>query len=144
PEVAPDFIKMLQSHDWPGNVRELENYIARAVVLARGGPLSPGLLAEPGRTLVKRWKPLRARGDLQSLIQQLVQVGMQSLPEGTLDERIVGAVERELIEQVLALCGGTQVTAARKLGINRNTLHKKVSSFQATQENEGKDDEGAA
>ena len=44
-------------------------------------------------------------------------------------ERLVGGVERELIEQVLELCDQVQVKAAARLGINRNTLHKKVSEF---------------
>jgi transcriptional regulator with GAF, ATPase, and Fis domain len=145
PEMTPDFVKMLQGHDWPGNVRELENYIARAVVLSRGKSLTPDLLAAPGRNKVKRWKPLKARGgDLQSLIQQLVRLGIQTLPEGSLNDRVVGAVERELIEQVLAQCDDVQVTAARKLGINRNTLHKKVSAFNAPSAGTDKEDEGAA
>ena len=143
--MTPEFVKMLQAHDWPGNVRELENYIARAVVMSRGDPLTPDLLAAPGRAKVKRWKALKARGgDLQSLIQQLVRIGIQTMPEGMLNERIVGAVERELIEQVLVQCDDVQVTAARKLGINRNTLHKKVSTFNAPAADIGKDDEGAA
>jgi transcriptional regulator with GAF, ATPase, and Fis domain len=145
PPMAAEFVKMLQAHDWPGNVRELENYMARAVVLSRGEPLTPDLVAPPGRTKVKRWKPLKARGgDLQSLVQQLVRLGIHTLPEGTLNERIVGAVERELIEQVLVQCDDVQVTAARKLGINRNTLHKKVSTFNAPSADAAKDDEGAA
>jgi transcriptional regulator with PAS, ATPase and Fis domain len=131
PALTPGFVKMLQGHDWPGNVRELENYMARAVVLADGRPLTADLLAPPGR-VEKRWRPLKVRGggDLQGLIQQLVRSGIQSLPEGTLDERIVGGVERELIEQVMAQCNGVQVTAAKWLGINRNTLHKKVSTWE--------------
>ena len=44
-------------------------------------------------------------------------------------DRLVGGVERELIEQVLPLCDNVQVKAAARLGINRNTLHKKVESF---------------
>ena len=55
---------------------------------------------------------------------------MQALPEGTLYQEVVGAVERELIEQVLQTCGGVQVKAAKSLGINRNTLHKKVEEYQ--------------
>jgi transcriptional regulator with GAF, ATPase, and Fis domain len=145
PEMTPDFVKMLQLHEWPGNVRELENYIARAVVLSRGAPLTPDLLAAPGRARVKRWKALKSRGgDLQSLIQQLVRLGIQTLPEGMLNERIVGAVERELIEQIMVQCDDVQVTAARKLGINRNTLHKKVSTFNAPSAESVKEDEGAA
>jgi transcriptional regulator with PAS, ATPase and Fis domain len=139
PALTPEVVRLLEGHDWPGNVRELENYMERAMVLAAGGPLSPDLLAlqRPGAR-PRRWHPRRARGgDLQSLVQQLVRVGVQSLPGDDLHERIVGAVERELIEQVLALCGGTQVTAARRLGINRNTLHKKVSDFQRLDNHEG-------
>jgi DNA-binding protein Fis len=100
-------------------------------VLAGGGPLTPDLLAPPGQG-ARRWRAARARGgtDVQSLIEQLVRAGVQTLPDGTLNERIVGAVERELIEQVLISCGRVQVTAAKRLGINRNTLHKKVSDYE--------------
>jgi transcriptional regulator with PAS, ATPase and Fis domain len=131
PELTPAVIKILLDHDWPGNVRELENYMERAVVLSGGGPLTPELLAPPGQG-TRRWRAARSRSgtDLQSLIQQLVHTGNQMLPDGTLHERIVGAVERELIEQVLISCGRVQVTAAKRLGINRNTLHKKVSDYE--------------
>jgi transcriptional regulator with PAS, ATPase and Fis domain len=129
PRLTDAMIQTLCSYDWPGNVRELENYMERAVVLAPGQPLTPALLAPPGRT-EQRWRPARARsGDLPSLIQQLVQLGIQSLPDSTLNKRIVEAVERELIEQVLQECGGVQVKAAHRLGINRNTLHKKVEQY---------------
>ena len=68
---------------------------------------------------------------MPALIQNLVRVGIQGSPpdEGRLYERLVGGVERELIEQVLQLCDNVQVKAATRLGINRNTLHKKVSDF---------------
>jgi transcriptional regulator with GAF, ATPase, and Fis domain len=137
PVLTPEMTRVLQAHDWPGNVRELENYMARAVVLASGRPLSPDLLSPPGRS-ERRWKPLKPRGgDLQGLIQQLVRQGIQSSPEGPrLHERIVGAVERELIEQVLQQCDGVQVKAAKILGINRNTLHKKVNEYEGS---EGRD-----
>ena len=133
PTLTPaSFVKMLQAHDWPGNVRELENYMARAMVLSEGKPLTPDQVAPPGR-VERRWKPLPARGsagnDLKGLIHRLVRLGIDTLPDGTLGERIVEAVERELIEEVLRQCDGVQVTAALKLGINRNTLHKKVSDY---------------
>jgi transcriptional regulator with GAF, ATPase, and Fis domain len=129
PELTAEVLRVLQGHDWPGNVRELENYMERAVVLAAGRALTPEMLAPPGHG-ERRWRPLKARGgDLQSLVQQLVRLGTQTLPDQTLHERIVGAVERELIEQVMMQSGDVQVTAARRLGINRNTLHKKVEDY---------------
>jgi DNA-binding NtrC family response regulator len=131
PELLAEVIRILLDHDWPGNVRELENYVERAVVLSNGGALTPDLLAPPGQGS-RRWRAARARSgsNLASLIQQLVRAGIQTLPDGSLNERIVGAVERELIEQVLLNCGRVQVTAAKRLGINRNTLHKKVNDFR--------------
>ena len=131
PELTPEVARILLDHDWPGNVRELENYMERAVVLAGGGPLTPDLLTPPGQG-VRRWRAAHGRGgsDLQSQIQQLVRTGIQTLPDGTLSERIVDAVERELIEQVMIACNDVQVTAARRLGINRNTLHKKVNDYK--------------
>ena len=44
---------------------------------------------------------------------------------------LVDGVERALIEEVMRDCGGTQVTAAKRLGINRNTLHKKWEQYKA-------------
>jgi len=131
PPLPPDVLKELLNHDWPGNVRELENSIERLVVLSHGEPLSPELLAPPGRG-ERRLRPSRARGgDVPGLIQNLVRVGINSLPkdEGKLYDHLVKGVERELIEQVLQLCDGVQVAAAKRLGINRNTLHKKLDEY---------------
>jgi Nif-specific regulatory protein len=131
PPLTPEVLAALQAHDWPGNVRELENFMERALVLSNGGALTPDLLAPPGRA-VRRWQPVRGRpsGDLPALIVQLVRLGVQTLPEGTLDERLVGTVERELIEEVFRRSNESKVKAAKWLGINRNTLHKKLSDYQ--------------
>lgn len=140
PPFPPEVLKVLLAHDWPGNVRELENSIERLVVLSAGQPLTSELLSIHGQ---RRLRPARGRGhDLLSLIQNLVRVGITTLPEGALDHGIVGAVERELIEQVLQMCDGVQVTAAKRLGINRNTLHKKLSKFAGGEEAPAEDGEG--
>jgi Nif-specific regulatory protein len=132
PDLSVEVIKVLLAHDWPGNVRELENCIERAVVLARDQPLTPEALAVPGGQSGGRLRLGRPRtGDLAGLIQSLVRAGIQNLPSegGNLYDRLVGGVERELIEQVMQLCDNVQVKAAAKLGINRNTLHKKVNEY---------------
>ncbi len=74
--------------------------------------------------------------DVPGLIQQLVKVGTQSAPPNgkKLYKHLVGGLERALIEHVIRLCDGVQVKAAEKLGINRNTLHKKLEEFQHEEE----------
>jgi Nif-specific regulatory protein len=129
PELPREVLKALESYDWPGNVRELENYMERAVVLANGQGITPEMISPPGSREHRIGKSRAKGGDVQSLIQQLVRVGIQSLPDGTLDKSIVGAVQRELIEQVMQSCESVQVKAAARLGINRNTLHKKMSEY---------------
>lgn len=130
PDMPQEWLRPLMEYDWPGNVRELENYMERAVVLSHGQPLTADSLPllGPGE---RRLRPARSRGlDVDGLIQQLVRLGIQSIPmeAGSLYRRLVGGVERELIEQVLQL-DKAQIKAAKRLGINRNTLHKKLHDF---------------
>src|SRR5262249_6713469 len=140
PEITTEVMKALLAYDWPGNVRELENCMERAVVLCEGDALRAELLGAPGGG-ERRLKPVGSRGgDLQALIQNLVRVGIQTVPaeDGKLYSCVVRGVERELIEQVLQLCGDVQVKAAAWLGINRNTLHKKVDQYSAPEGDNGK------
>ena len=131
PDVPAKIIDRLQVYDWPGNVRELENYVERAVVLSHGQPLQFELML-PGqerRMRASHGKP----AELDGLIQQLVRAALQKLPmeEGNLYNHLIRGVERELLEQVLPLCDNVLVKAASRLGINRNTLHKKLAEFKS-------------
>ena len=65
---------------------------------------------------------------MESLVQALVRQGVDSSSEDTdeLHARIVSYIERELLIQVMISCNNVQTRAAAKLGINRNTLHKKL------------------
>jgi two-component system response regulator AtoC len=131
PKIPSNILERLQSHPWAGNVRELENYVERAVVLSHGQPQVHFELMVPG--LERRLNVPRGQGgDLDAQIQQLVRTALQSLPtsNGHLHERVVYGVEKELLAQVLPLCDNVLVKAAARLGINRNTLHKKISEMQ--------------
>jgi two-component system response regulator AtoC len=66
------------------------------------------------------------------LTSELVRQGIRAAGPGANDlhNRIVGQVERELIQQVLHACERVQIKAAARLGINRNTLHKKLAEFR--------------
>jgi len=137
PHVQPKAMKALKAYDWPGNVRELQNYIERAVVLAPGDELTCDLLPEPvlGRKSPRIGRRRRT-ADLETLAADLVEYGLASAgPEARRPhERIVDRVERELIAQVMAECNNVQVKAAARLGINRNTLRKKLKQYQLEQD----------
>ncbi len=143
PDLTGEVLKVLMDHDWPGNVRELENCIERAVILANGHDLAPTMLLATGQGLRRPRTGKPRSNDLQALIQNLVRVAMQTIPpeEGSLYDRVVEGVERELLEQVLLQCDNVQVKAATWLGKNRNTLHKKVSEYNLAAK-EGMKDEG--
>jgi Nif-specific regulatory protein len=136
PELPGAVVEGLKAHDWPGNVRELENALERLIVLSDGGPITPDLLRFTRPKYVLRSAKGNGGGvgtDVPSLIRALVRAGMHApRPEGVdLHPFLVDGLERALIEEVMRECGGTQVTAARRLGINRNTLHKKTEQYKA-------------
>ena len=124
-------MEALQDYAWPGNVRELQNYVERAVVMAAGDELTLDLL--PGVVRGESDAPRGAfrRMDFDSLAVQLVEEGLVGADDeaNDLHGRIVDRVEREVIEQVLGRCDGVQIKAAQRLGINRNTLHKKIKDY---------------
>jgi transcriptional regulator with GAF, ATPase, and Fis domain len=130
PDLPAEVVRLLQSYDWPGNVRELEHALERLLILSEGKPLTADLIGHLGRPTGTLRSPLRGRtDDVPGLVRQLVRVGIQALPEGSLKEEVVDRVERELIEQVMRQCDGVGVKAAKRLGINRNTLHKKLEDY---------------
>jgi len=130
--VPEDSLHVLRNYAWPGNVRELQNYIERAVVLARGNTLSVELLPQHVRGLrpARIGKPRYS--DLESLCTELVTRGVLDCGETAtnMHQSVVSLVERELIAQVLRLSQGVQTKAATRLGINRNTLHKKIEEYE--------------
>jgi transcriptional regulator with PAS, ATPase and Fis domain len=124
-------LEALQDYHWPGNVRELQNYIERAVVMAEGDELTLDLLPD----VVLGQEPPRA-GKIagvsqETLIQEVVQRGLTAAGPDALNlhSDIVNRVEKELIAQVMAACNNVQTKAASMMGINRNTLHKKLKDY---------------
>ena len=79
-------------------------------------------------------KPQPGR-NFDMMASELVRVGVGMAPPACSDlyERIVGQVENELIRHVMQLCDNVQIKAAARLGINRNTLHKKIQEMKLEQ-----------
>jgi transcriptional regulator with PAS, ATPase and Fis domain len=129
--IEPRALEAMQRYAWPGNVRELQNYVERAVVMATGDELAFDLLPEAVRT-GRQPKSLGPRTmTFEELTEELVIKGLDSAGEetGDLHGRIVNRVEREVIAQVMTKCDSVQIKAAARLGINRNTLHKKLKEY---------------
>lgn len=141
--IGPGTMEALQDYHWPGNVRELQNYIERAVVMADTDELTLELLPD---CVVSRQLPEGSSlppGDFDALTREVVMRGLSesSAVPGAIHSVIVERIEKELITQVLAACGGVQTKAASKLGINRNTLHKKIKDYKLDDVAGGPDDD---
>jgi DNA-binding NtrC family response regulator len=126
--IQPEALDTLVRYHWPGNVRELQNVVERCVVMAPGDELTLDLLPAAMRGAKATAAVPGRGGDLDSLARELVEQGMSTAApdDEQLFDRVVSRVERELIAQMLAACGGVQLKAAARLGINRNTLRKKL------------------
>jgi len=119
-------IERLVAYDWPGNVRELENAIRRALVLSTSGVIT----AEDFAFLDER--PPEGRYEPRTLDGLVRAEARRALAAGEphdLFHEVLERIEMPLIETVLAHTQGNQIRAAALLGINRNTLRKKITEL---------------
>ncbi len=135
--IDANALEALQGHSWPGNVRELENIVQRLAALCpqemisaadinrefeQGGNVAPSNAASSGND-----------GLAQTVENQLVEyfaAHNDSLPATGLYDRILKEIERPLITLTLQATRGNQVKAAQILGLNRNTLRKKIKELE--------------
>ena len=115
----------LCAHAWPGNVRELENAIRRALVLATSEVLAP----DDFDFLASAPEPEAMGPELEAAVAEAAAQALADSEPADLHRRIFERVERPLLEAVLAHTGGNQIRAAALLGINRNTLRKRISEL---------------
>jgi two-component system nitrogen regulation response regulator GlnG len=126
--VSDEGREMLVRHSWPGNVRELENALLRAAVLAGGRTLLPEDFVLAGQPRQAAGEALPLEEAVRRRLSDLLAVDATT-PPSDLHALLIAAVERPLIEVVLERAGGNQVRAAEILGINRNTLRKKIADL---------------
>ncbi len=123
----------LKAHAWPGNVRELENLVRRICALY-GEDLITARIIE--LELADQQSPLKSQEGpvtLSGLVERYLSAHFAEYPEGLppvgLYDRILEEVERPLIQLIMAATRGNQVRAAEILGLNRNTLRKKIQDL---------------
>jgi two-component system nitrogen regulation response regulator GlnG len=133
PEKALDAsaVELLKTHDWPGNVRELENLLKRAAALC---PERVITAREIERELATHRRPLVAVAGEPDTLEGVVRRRLagefaSGAPEDGLYDRVLAEVEKPLIELTLDATKGNQIKAAAILGINRNTLRKKIQTL---------------
>ena len=134
--VEPAAMKLLQDHSWPGNVRELENLVRRLAVLYAQPTIGVAQvrseLAEPSLAVAQSAED---DVDLQDAVARwLERIFAQAdpLPPPGLYHRTLEEVERPLLTAALAATHGNQIRAAEILGLNRNTLRKKIRDLELT------------
>jgi len=110
--MTQEALQALTAYDWPGNVRELRTAIEHAVVLCRGETIG-----------------LR---DLPASIRSGTEAGRSRPPGRLLDQGdlTVKDAERELIIRALKESGGNRTLAARRVGMSRRTLHRKLHQYR--------------
>jgi DNA-binding NtrC family response regulator len=137
PKITKEAIEALRSYSWPGNVRELQNYAERALVLMSGSEFSADLLPPHVRGLAPVRIGRHRSGGAEKAAEELVTLGLTEYSGvSKKHDRIMSLVERELLAQVLRSCQGVQIKAAERLGINRNTLHKKANEYRLDGDND--------
>ena len=117
-------------YNWPGNVRELENIIKRVLVLSSDSIITKSTLVEAAPHLEGRIK--RDRGSLDNLISNELKYLLNTASgedQVKIYDAVIKRVEKPLIESILTLTKGNKKKAAQMLGINRNTLSKKMEEL---------------
>ena len=123
--LGDDAAQLLASQYWRGNVRELQNLVFRAALLAREDVIDAetiaGLLDKSSTAVAEQ--PLEIGEHLARWL------AAQDFRDGDLYHSALAELERPIFHHALARTGGNQLKAAQMLGINRNTLRKRLSEL---------------
>jgi two-component system nitrogen regulation response regulator GlnG len=124
----------LKRHPWPGNVRELENLIRRLAALYPQESIGPEVVeAELAEAAPSQLTPSRGESLSEAVERHLrgyFAAHRDGVPAAGLYDRVLREIERPLLQLSLAATRGNQIRAAELLGLNRNTLRKKLRELE--------------
>ncbi len=134
-QLSPEAIERLKRHSWPGNARELENLMRRLAALYPQETIGEDAV---GSELTEADLPTEAGARSSETLEQSVERHLKAfvaahkdgLPVRDLYERVIAEVERPLLRLALSATRGNQIKAAAMLGLNRNTLRKKLRELE--------------
>ncbi|MBN9009959.1 MAG: sigma 54-interacting transcriptional regulator, partial [Rhizobiales bacterium] len=130
--IEPAALERLKRYRWPGNVRELENLIRRLAALYPQETITENIIEAELDQPTLAALPVEGKGEdtLSASVERHLATYFQGfgdgLPPPGLYHRILREVENPLISAALASTRGNQIKAAELLGVNRNTLRKKI------------------
>jgi two-component system nitrogen regulation response regulator GlnG len=126
-KISDDAISALEKRSWRGNVRELRNVIFRLALLARDDLIDTELVSE---ALPQDNAGESAKTNLGYSSALEDWLSRNNVPTGTLYHSALAAFEKPLFAYALRETEGNQLRAAQLLGINRNTLRKRLSDLE--------------
>ena len=126
---------LLENYDWPGNVRELENFFKKISILYSEEVITPLIIkSELNENKSEKIEKNTSPNTFTESINEHLSVFYSSLDESSQDlklyKRLLTEFEKPLFVQTLNFCKGNQLKASKLLGINRNTLRKKIQELK--------------
>lgn len=133
--IEAEGMELLKSHKWPGNVRELENFVSRLMALYSQDVITAEIVRDELSELAvsEITQPATSKslgGVVEQVLRDYFDAHAEELPASGLYDRVLREIERPLIELTLDATRGNQIKAAKVLGLNRNTLRKKISDLE--------------
>ena len=133
---SDDAMSSVRSHNWPGNVRQLENVVRRLVATSSAEEITlsevQSVLGSVPAVAFQGNGPdtQKLSASVEKHLQRYFDLHGGQLPPPGLYQRVLREIEAPLIEIALDATGGNQAKCADLLGINRNTLRKKITELE--------------